>query len=1005
MFCFSRESQYFPHSHLRQNIWLDQKSHDRIQNWLSDNHEFTGYHPPDEEGVLSIRSNSAVDISSYCEHSAGDENYFNPVTTAVNEFIPKYKSEERIQRDSSGEDNNSRRAFGFRRYNSPDCIRRRYFSPRSDPTLNIPKPAQHLSSEKQFNTPPRRINNNDLPYHEQRSLNRAFYQSGKGNTFPRRNKYAPRNRGIPRQLLNATVTSQEEMGQQMEKHQPMTYNGGVVLNPYASGTMKTDNNNAQNDDNAFHTNDKRKHNRQIQQDNDIEKPLLVGRTFVLNGISIQAKQDNTMDAVNSSQDSKNSPRKLSTRNSNDAGYSNVSNDDGILNKLSSTNHKGDNSIPSNDRADDFVLSNDRIDHLMTSTIEKGVCSNSDNHRHETVSSSSSSSCEERRELPRPIARTAFHVRVVSAPATTDSNKLDSDIYWRNNNETCHPRRVPSQVRKVKAFSWPKRAVLPTQSADAEFVANLTKKRLNHSSSFSGSSVRSRETRGENEKHKLLDGQNESVNNSCTGLEEMDYVNISVGDLLEGNDDSNINNVDDNMSENSDIPPARPPLPADHIFSPHRRTSISSDNQEHSRRDTQTHFSASSSQSNINRARLCVEEDAVIAETHVSVFEKQSELLQLDYLSDDYTSNSSLLSDHFHRKDLSKSVSMSLKDLIRIHEQEIARVSGAVSTRTLDKIDELVSTRRDSRQEILLQHSVRRSSYDSITREAHINTKWKRHTTLGLPTKFVAEEEDDRMTDGSSTSAVECCANEDAGSSFEYVTSEPGNHRALYSPKLHDDRSNHSRQHSGLDVSTTKTRLSSSFSEQDSLPPPQSPHSPCVNVSNIRSPPSTLPKPKKRVTSVSCSIKRSSSSTTSVTKTLDEELVDSSSGVFATNSLPPPSRQSQRTDSTTTVESAVQTEVNGLERSASFRRNEKRVRELMVENETIRKDFEEERDDLTKKLQEQKKVANAYQKLEDRYRRKVYELQKAMKMCTCSSNRIYPGEGNHYSYRYVHCLAA
>ena len=43
---------------------------------------------------------------------------------------------------------------------------------------------------------------------------------------------------------------------------------------------------------------------------------------------------------------------------------------------------------------------------------------------------------------------------------------------------------------------------------------------------------------------------------------------------------------------------------------------------------------------------------------------------------------------------------------------------------------------------------------------------------------------------------------------------------------------------------------------------------------------------------------------------------------------------------------------------------------------------QEKEDLLCKLEEQKKVANAYQKLEDRYRRKVFELEKVLLSCSC-----------------------
>eukprot|EP00112_Aurelia_sp_Birch-Aquarium-sp1_P025045 Seg815.3 transcript_id=Seg815.3/GoldUCD/mRNA.D3Y31 product="hypothetical protein" protein_id=Seg815.3/GoldUCD/D3Y31 len=58
-------------------------------------------------------------------------------------------------------------------------------------------------------------------------------------------------------------------------------------------------------------------------------------------------------------------------------------------------------------------------------------------------------------------------------------------------------------------------------------------------------------------------------------------------------------------------------------------------------------------------------------------------------------------------------------------------------------------------------------------------------------------------------------------------------------------------------------------------------------------------------------------------------------------------------------------------------NEKfREKDLLIEALTL------EKEELLSKFEEQKKVANAYQKLEDRYRRKVFDLEKMMFSCTC-----------------------
>jgi flagellar biosynthesis chaperone FliJ len=62
---------------------------------------------------------------------------------------------------------------------------------------------------------------------------------------------------------------------------------------------------------------------------------------------------------------------------------------------------------------------------------------------------------------------------------------------------------------------------------------------------------------------------------------------------------------------------------------------------------------------------------------------------------------------------------------------------------------------------------------------------------------------------------------------------------------------------------------------------------------------------------------------------------------------------------------------------------KQMKMLTNQKEELEKNFERERRDWKRKYEEQQKVANAYQKLEDRYRRQVQELQEALKQCKCT----------------------
>ena len=61
-----------------------------------------------------------------------------------------------------------------------------------------------------------------------------------------------------------------------------------------------------------------------------------------------------------------------------------------------------------------------------------------------------------------------------------------------------------------------------------------------------------------------------------------------------------------------------------------------------------------------------------------------------------------------------------------------------------------------------------------------------------------------------------------------------------------------------------------------------------------------------------------------------------------------------------------------------------IEKLKNENKDFISKHEVEKRELRQKYEEQRKVANAYQKLEDRYRRRVHELQEALSGCTCQS---------------------
>lgn len=81
---------------------------------------------------------------------------------------------------------------------------------------------------------------------------------------------------------------------------------------------------------------------------------------------------------------------------------------------------------------------------------------------------------------------------------------------------------------------------------------------------------------------------------------------------------------------------------------------------------------------------------------------------------------------------------------------------------------------------------------------------------------------------------------------------------------------------------------------------------------------------------------------------------------------------------------TKTESRGLNRQNTEEYYVKCIEKLKAENKELIAKYEAEKRELKQKYEEQRKVANAYQKLEDRYRRRVHELQEALSSCTCQS---------------------
>ena len=87
------------------------------------------------------------------------------------------------------------------------------------------------------------------------------------------------------------------------------------------------------------------------------------------------------------------------------------------------------------------------------------------------------------------------------------------------------------------------------------------------------------------------------------------------------------------------------------------------------------------------------------------------------------------------------------------------------------------------------------------------------------------------------------------------------------------------------------------------------------------------------------------------------------------------------------------ELRGLTRQNVEEYYIKLIEKLKSENKELSGKYEVEKRELKQKYELQRKVANAYQKLEDRYRRRVHELQEALSGCTCQSHFVNQNHAN------------
>ena len=296
-----------------------------------------------------------------------------------------------------------------------------------------------------------------------------------------------------------------------------------------------------------------------------------------------------------------------------------------------------------------------------------------------------------------------------------------------------------------------------------------------------------------------------------------------------------------------------------------------------------------------------------------------------------------IGDNMH--DLSKSVSMSLRDLIRIHEDEIARVCGRPKRR---------DCKSDKRKSCIVEPRKKPRQQDH----------WKRHTTIGLISDQTQFDSDHAQFDVPDNAH------------FRTQSDDIDRRRSDYK---HEPLKPRLSLASNLNLNDTKLPLINTY-----LPK--------------RSPPVVSPR-----------------SRTSANSVVSESLYESVKYNASTEQLlSPTSSCSQKSIFSRDVSIQTDKDTEKLtEDKANLLIYEEQILYLTDENERLKKQFQVEKVELKKRLDEQRKVANAYQKLEDRYRRKVHELQKHIRKCGCYTNSVksYLGVDDDSSSRYMRLKSA
>ena len=952
------------------------RSFERVEQWLLQQNDFVAVPPPDTVSLSSTKSNSGNADPHRLD-------YLHPQEFPPLNYSQQYRSEGHINTSYQGSQNDCTEYLGFRGLES-----RRYYSP----NLNRRRPTDSRESQinQIFTSTPSALDHVDSGYGTQirrsEAVTRSYQdQIDKVNTFPRRRRFVRGHLPIPRSLLQS-----KNMGQQLDKHDPTTHKERL-LTPHESVTPKNNKN--------------------------LKKPSIRPKSWAdtrKSTAALNASQcDNKIPYVNKNNISRDTQRLL-------AG-----------------------NLP------DVAL-----------TAAKAL---------------------HKRELSDSLPKVQYdghpnHVRMWSAPEQRDFEpSRNKTAIFRE--ETS--KKASNLLRKVKAFSWPKRAIVQsypdTKCSSIQPQGNSSLPHEDKVLPSRGSPLNKTESGYNTEKSEETKQENYPAEEEILEQEivEMQQNISSLGEMLLCDHKSS--------SEESECPPERPPLPNSRdlrktissspsntlsliktdrtkleitdntntslpksenfesrdkefhvdknlselsfhssskvkisdssetmvepapvkITSPKRTCKINikprtveykviissnTDLPQSNRNDANSSYSDTydkndlccstiedlqkETKNEISQAKANIVNEDEFANVPCSprkissltitprkikpdaCNDTNSKATESDVNEDEDTELNNNNDKHYkydcnypaidigdNMHDLSKSVSMSLRDLIRIHEDEIARVCGRPKRR---------DCKSDKRKSCIVEPRKKPRQQDH----------WKRHTTIGLISDQTQFDSDHAQFDVPDNAH------------FRTQSDDIDRRRSDYK---HEPLKPRLSLASNLNLNDTKLPLINTY-----LPK--------------RSPPVVSPR-----------------SRTSANSVVSESLYESVKYNASTEQLlSPTSSCSQKSIFSRDVSIQTDKDTEKLtEDKANLLIYEEQILYLTDENERLKKQFQVEKVELKKRLDEQRKVANAYQKLEDRYRRKVHELQKHIGKCGCYTNSVksYLGVDDDSSSRYMRLKSA